>query len=103
MPSSTRSRAVPPVDTISIPRSASPRANSTSPRLSETLSSARLIRTLPGAVSSTPRGSVWDIDVNQPGVVGVDPHSALRDQPHCRSQQAVLDLMDPLLDLRDIA
>ena len=44
MPASASSRAVPPVETISIPSSASPRANSTIPVLSETDSSARRTR-----------------------------------------------------------
>ena len=40
-PASASSFAVPPVDSISTPSACSPRASSTSPRLSETLSSAR--------------------------------------------------------------
>src|SRR5262245_35462805 len=43
MPASASSLAVPPVERISTPRAASARANSTRPRLSLTLSSARLI------------------------------------------------------------
>jgi hypothetical protein len=43
--------AVPPVDTTSTPSSVRPAAKSTMPRLSETDSSARLIRTAPGSVS----------------------------------------------------
>src|SRR4051794_4887813 len=45
--------AVPPVETISTPSSASPRAKSTIPRLSETDSSARWMRTAPGAVGAS--------------------------------------------------
>src|ERR1700761_2636804 len=41
MPSCTKSCAVPPVESSSMPRSFSARANSTIPDLSETLSSAR--------------------------------------------------------------
>ena len=43
--------AVPPVETTSTPSSVSPAAKSTIPRLSETDSSARLMRTAPGSVS----------------------------------------------------
>src|SRR3954452_18608084 len=53
--------AVPPVDTSSMPSSASPRAKSTIPRLSETDSSARRTRTSPGAVSA-----VW-ATLEEPG------------------------------------
>ena len=48
-------RAVPPVETSSTPSSARPRAKSTIPRLSETDSSARRIRTAPGSVERLPR------------------------------------------------
>ena len=53
-----RSRAVPPVDTISTPSFTSPRAKSTRPRLSDTLRSARLMRTSPGATVSATGGRV---------------------------------------------
>src|SRR3990172_3439901 len=43
MPASPRSFAVPPVESISTPSSASPRASSTRPRLSLTLTNARPI------------------------------------------------------------
>ena len=43
--------AVPPVETSSTPSSARPRAKSTTPRLSETESSARRTRTAPGCVA----------------------------------------------------
>src|SRR5215217_2461464 len=49
-PASASSRAVPPVDTSSIPSPASPCAKSAMPRLSETDSSARRTRTSPGCV-----------------------------------------------------
>src|SRR5437763_12337856 len=49
IPASSRVPAVPPVETISMPRSANPRANSTIPVLSDTDSSARATRTSPGA------------------------------------------------------
>src|SRR5687767_10361647 len=47
-PASLRSFAVPPVEMRLTPRPARPRANSTSPVLSETLSSACLITAIPG-------------------------------------------------------
>ena len=59
MPASASAPAVPPVETISTPSSASPRAKSTRPVLSETDSSARRTWTSPGAVS----GSVWAVSV----------------------------------------
>jgi len=49
-PDSVSSRAVPPVETISIPSSDRPCANSMIPVLSDTDSSARAIWTSPGAV-----------------------------------------------------
>src|SRR3954453_4568045 len=55
-PASSSEEAVPPVETSSTPRSASPCANSTIPRLSETDSSARRMRTAPGAAASGPVG-----------------------------------------------
>ena len=48
MPASSSSCAVPPVETISIPSSLRPRANSTMPVLSDTDSSARATCTSPG-------------------------------------------------------
>ena len=50
-PASRSAVAVPPVETSSTPRSASPRAKSTIPVLSETDSSARWMRTSPGWVT----------------------------------------------------
>src|SRR3954451_14301673 len=56
-PACASARAVPPGETISTPSSASPRAKSTTPRLSDTESSARRTRTAPGSVSSCCPGS----------------------------------------------
>ena len=53
MPASSSAPAVPPVEMISTPSSARPRANSTIPVLSETDSSARPIWTSAGAVTSS--------------------------------------------------
>src|ERR687896_2196223 len=106
MPSSANSRAVPPVETIAIPSSPSPRAKSTNPRLSETLSRALRTWTAPGATASTPRGSVRAIasfvDVDQPRIVLVDPDAPFRDQAHCTRQQPVLNSVRALLDLSDV-
>ena len=52
IPWSRSSRAVPPVETISTPSSARPRAKSTMPRLSDTESSALRTRTSWGCVVS---------------------------------------------------
>src|SRR5919199_6119023 len=104
-PSATpRSLAVPPVETISTPRSARPRAKSTRPRLSETVSSARLTRTSPGAVGSIRVGSAARaiLDRHEPGIVGVDVEGARRDQADRPRQQPVLDRVHVLLDLIDV-
>src|SRR4051812_11679203 len=106
MPASASSRAVPPVDTISMPSSASPRAKSTSPRLSDTVSSARLICTPPGSVTFTALSSVVAIsallDYDLARRAGIDPYRAGREQPHRPRQQAVLDLVNPVLDRGDV-
>jgi hypothetical protein len=52
-PALSSSCAVPPVETTSTPSSARPVAKSTIPRLSETDSRARRIRTAPGSVSGS--------------------------------------------------
>src|SRR3954454_21809577 len=107
-PAPESSRAVPPVDTISIPSSASPRANSTSPRLSDTVSSARRIRTSPGSpASSAPDESVVAmrthlLDDHVPRRAWVDAHGAEREQPHRPRQQPVLYLVDAFLDSGDV-
>src|SRR5918992_4370586 len=96
-----RSAAVPPVETISTPSSARPRANSTRPRLSDTLSSARLMRASPGAVSSVPRGSIDIVDQYDTRVVRIDADAPGRDQLDRTRQQPVLHGMHALLDLGD--
>src|SRR3954454_14091267 len=64
-----------------MPSSASPRAKSTSPRLSETVKSARLICTPPGSVTSTALSSVVAIrtllDYDLTRGRRVHPHGAL--------------------------
>src|SRR3954465_7705261 len=105
MPWSRSSRAVPPVETISTPRSASPRAKSTSPRLSETVSSALRTRTAPGCTTSGTRSSVVPIGfLHDHGarVARIRVHSAGGDQPHRPGQQAVLYLVDASLHGGDV-
>src|SRR3954470_21457290 len=107
-PAPESSRAVPPVETISTPSSASPRANSTSPRLSDTVSSARRTRTSPGWLTSTGPWSVVAIarplplDQHVARRVRVDPHPSGSHQPHRTRQEPVLDLMHPFLDRGDV-
>src|SRR3954449_2449490 len=105
-PAPSSSRAVPPVETISTPSSASPRANSTSPRLSETVSSARRTRTSPGSTTSSASGSVVAtfhlLDDHVPWRRRIDPHRAGRYQLHGARQQTMLDLLNPVLDRGDV-
>src|SRR3954467_12362272 len=84
---------------------ASPRANSTSPRLSDTLSSARWIRTSPGATVSAAGGRVSAIGLHahQPRVVRIQHPPPRRDQPHGAWQQPVLDLLEVPPGRRDVA
>src|SRR2546423_10034425 len=115
MPASASSRAVPPVDTISTSSSARPRAKSTSPRLSETVRSARRTRTAPGWTTSGALPSVVPITLlggcvrrllvhdDAPRARRIDPHPPRRDQPHRLRQQSVLDLMDASLHRGDVA
>src|SRR5437764_1179961 len=107
MPASDSSRAVPPVDTISMPRSVSPLANSTSPRLSDTVSSARRIRTSPGCTTSLVLVSVASdirslLDQHPPGTIRIDAHG-----PPCQEldrpwQQLVLDRVNRVLCRVDV-
>src|SRR5437588_379589 len=98
MPASWSSRAVPPVETISTPSSASPCAKSTRPRLSDALSSARRIVTSAGGViaagppSVAATGPLLDDDLARRG--WIDPHRSPSYQAHRPRQQAVLDLVD---------
>src|SRR3954454_17451345 len=84
---------------------ASPRANSTSPRLSDTLSSARWIRTSPGATVSAAGGPVSAIGLpaHQRRFVRIQRHAPRRDQPHGAWQQPVLDLLEVPPGRRDVA
>src|ERR671932_614926 len=105
MPASASSRAVPPVETISTPSSVRPRAKSTSPRLSDTVSSARRTRTAPGCTTSGTRSSVVPIGIlhdHGARVGGIRVHSAGRDQPDRPGQEAVLYLVDASLHGGDV-
>src|SRR4051794_27285876 len=91
MPDAARNLAVPPVETISTPISASPRAKSTTPRLSDTVMSARATRTSPGATVSysfAVRTSV--IDDHPARVVWIDANLSACDQADGTRQQLVL-------------
>src|SRR5919199_1357694 len=105
IPCSASSRAVPPVDTISTPRFTSPRANSSNPRLSETLRSARWIRTSPGATVGAAGGCVSPIrlDAHEPRIGRIERHAPGGDQPHGARQKPVLDVVEALKDRRDVA
>src|SRR5438067_1154845 len=102
MPWSRSSRAVPPVDTISTPSSARPRAKSTSPRLSDTVRRARRTCTSPGRTTAALPPSVVAIgsllEENPPPAGRVEPDPAPREQPHGLGEEPVLDLMDPLFE-----
>src|SRR5437764_6762837 len=104
MPASARCFAVPPVETIWTPSSWRPRAKSAIPRLSETVISARAIRTSPGAVTSYSPAVPTSVIDDHPARIGrVDPHLAQRDQADHFGQQLVLDLVNQVLDGGDVA
>src|SRR4051794_10716117 len=104
-PSEASSRAVPPVETISTPSSASPRAKSATPRLSDTVRSARRTRTSPALANSAPVGSVAPdiLDPHQARVVGVGAHASGGYQLDGFRQQAMLDLVHAHLDRLHVA
>src|SRR3954453_10037186 len=107
MPWSRSSRAVPPVDTISTPRSASPRAKSTSPRLSDTVRRARLTWTSPGWVTAALPPLVVAMDFlleeHAPAAARIELHPPPRQQAHGLGQEAMLDLVHPFLNGGDVA
>src|SRR3954454_9428364 len=100
-PPPSSSWAVPPVETISTPSFASPRAKSTSPRLSDTLSRARRMRTSPGALTSVPWDSIDIVHQHRSRVGGIGADLPRRNQTHRARQQLVLHTVDSLLDLSD--
>src|SRR5215216_2958334 len=101
MPPPASSAAVPPVDTISTPSPASPRAKSTSPRLSDTLSRARRIRTSPGALTSVLPDSIAIVDQHRSRVGRIAANTPRGYQAYRPRQQPVLDAVYSLLDLSD--
>src|SRR4051794_7112091 len=98
IPAAARNLAVPPVETISTPSSARPRAKSTTPRLSDTVISARCTRTSPGATVSYVSVVLTSVIDDHPSRLSrVDPHLPLRDQAHGVRQQLVLDPVNLVL------
>src|SRR5919204_2169722 len=103
MPASPSSRAVPPVDRISMSSSFSPRAKSTSPRLSDTDKSARRMRTSPGWMTSVGLDSVASdissfLNQHPARILWIDPHRPAREEPDRAREQLMLDRVDGLLD-----
>src|SRR5919204_4822491 len=103
MPASPSSRAVPPVDRISMSSSFSPRAKSTSPRLSDTDNSARRMRTSPGWMTSVGVDPVVSdicsfLDQHPARILWIDPHRPAREEPDRPREQLVLNRVDRLLD-----
>src|SRR3954467_9621398 len=97
-PASRRTAAVPPVETSSTPRPASPRANSTTPVLLETDSSARFTRTSPGwTMASIGRGRYLDED--SPGMLGIDADGSASDDAHGLGEDVVLEWAERMADL----
>src|SRR3712207_2262943 len=105
MPCSASSAAVPPVEMISTPSSASARAKSTTPRLSNTLSSARSMRRSPAV--GVCRALAWGsaivqhpvLRVHAAGILRVDADGAQGDQPDGTGEEPVLGLMKNRQDL----
>src|SRR4051812_44051222 len=106
IPWSRSSRAVPPVETISTPSSARPRAKSTRPRLSDTVSSARRTWTSPGRITAALPPLVVAIsfllEEHAPSAGGIELHAPAREHAHGLRQEAVLDLVDPFLNGGDV-
>src|SRR3954447_2991804 len=103
MPASPSSRAVPTVDTISTPISCKPRANSTSPRLSDTVRRALRTLTSPGWITSVGLDSVASdisslLNQHPARIVWIDPHRPAREEPDRAREQLVLDRVDGFLD-----
>src|SRR4029453_7985998 len=87
------------------PSSVSPRATSTSPRLSDTLRSARRIRTSPGATVPATGGCASTIAVHahESRLVADDGAAPRRDQADGLGQQPVLNLVKMLASRSDVA
>src|SRR3954447_10306633 len=98
IPASARCLAVPPVDTISTPSCTRQRAKSAMPVLSETVTSARLTRTSPGAVTSTSEMACTSlIDDHPTRTRGIDRDLPPGYETYGFRQQLVLDLVHLLL------
>src|SRR3954453_1323596 len=95
IPACSKAAAVPPVDTSSTSSSASPRAKSIRPVLSDTDSSARRMRTSPGCVT---RGTLT-IDDDSARQRRVPPDRAGGDPAHRLAQQLVLERPQGGVDL----
>src|SRR4051812_9669808 len=103
MPASARCLAVPPVETISTPSSRRQRAKSAMPVLSDTVMSARLTRTSPGAVTCTSETVSTSVIDNHPTRIrGIDRDFPPGYETYSSWQQLVLDLVDPLLHNGDV-
>src|SRR5881275_937629 len=106
-PAPESSRAVPPVETISTPSSASPRAKSTRPRLSDTVSSARRTWTSPGRITAALPPLVvamsFLLEEHAPSAGGIELHPTARQHADGLRQESMLDLVDPFLNGGDIA
>src|SRR3954466_6159078 len=103
-PASRSAAAVPPVERISTPRPARPRAKSATPVLSETETSARRTLTAPSStVSDRVSAAASVIDYDPAGVVGVDPNPARRDHADRLRVELVLGGVDRQLECAAIA
>src|SRR3954449_6617882 len=114
MPASRSAAAVPPVDTISTPSRARPRAKSTIPVLSETEMSALLTLTASSgrAAASAPVAGVAGsaiacglrfLHVHDPPITSIDLGSPGGDQADRLGKQLMLDLVNLPLQLRAVA
>src|SRR6478735_5438026 len=91
-PASRSAVAVPPVERISTPSPARPRAKSATPVLSETETSARRTLIAPSStVSERVSAAASVIDYDPARVVGVDPNLARRDHADRLRVELVLD------------
>src|SRR5919106_954519 len=105
MPAPFSSAAVPPVEMISTPRSASARAKSTTPRLSNTVSRARSMRSSPAAgackalvcVSAIALQGAF-VDTHEAWVFGIHADRTLGDQADCSGQKLVFGAVEDRQD-----
>src|SRR5436305_3302027 len=103
-PASRSADAVPPVERISTPRPARPRAKSAIPVLSETETSARRTLIAPSStVSDRVSAAASVIDHDPARVVGVDPNPARRDHADRLRVELVLGGVNCQLECRAVA